>query len=230
MSKTGISPLIIAFLLGSTICAPAFSQTDSQEEASDEEDGIVNSSARITYRTYQQTRDGLGDAALSPLEDLNLRRERVPDVIADLRTPYDPLPDTSCETIALEVRHLDTVLSLDADVRFSRTLNPPEDGEETTDMSERASGFALGQIASEARSFIPFRGSVRSATGANSHADRVEEAYQTAYLRRAFLKGLGMSQGCTYPATPLDVDYGAPVPNAAPIYYRNSAPRSDTPY
>ena len=219
MSRIRIILPISVFFLACACYPPGFAQEEPPE--SDNEESVVETGSRITYRTLQQTGDGLGDAALSPLEDLNLRRDEIPPEISDLRTPYDPLPDLTCGTIGREVRILDTVLNLDADVRLELERRGEEDSE---DMSERASGFALGQIASEARSIIPFRGIIRSATGANAHASRLEQAYQTAYLRRAFLKGLGMSQGCVYPAAPLEIDYSLFDQDMAPIQYRGSSP------
>lgn len=216
-------PYLHAALLSAVIlsAAPAaFSQDNSDDSA--EETSVLESGSRITYRTVRRTGEGLGDAALSPLEDLNLRRDDIPDEIANIRTPYDPLPDLTCETIAREVRTLDTVLEIDFDVRLE--LASRGDEENPTAMSDRASDFALGQIASEARSIIPFRGIIRSATGANAHASRVEQAYNTAYLRRTFLKGLGMAQGCRYPAAPLEIDFSVFDENTAPIQYRGASP------
>ncbi len=204
---------------------PGYAQaTDSEQQ----DENVIDSGSRITYRAVRQTGEGLGDAALSPLEDLNLRRDDIPREIAGIRTPYDPVPDLTCDTIGREVRTLDTVLDIDADVQFELSRRGDEDDSEG--MSDRASDFALGQIASEARSIIPFRGIIRSATGANAHASRVEEAYRLAYLRRTFLKGLGMGLGCHYPAAPLEIDYSTLDANSAPIRYRAAAPSADQPY
>ncbi|MAF58264.1 hypothetical protein [Ponticaulis sp.] len=225
MLRTRFTAPVIAIAAWCLLPATGYAQEADSEQ---ENDSVVESGSRITYRAVRQTGEGLGDAALSPLEDLNLRRDDIPREIAGIRTPYDPVPDLTCETIGREVRTLDTVLEIDADVRLE-LANRGEDGD-NEDMSDRASDFALGQIASEARSIIPFRGIIRSATGANAHASRVEEAYRLAYLRRTFLKGLGMGLGCHYPAAPLEIDYSTLDENSAPIRYRAAAPSANEPY
>ncbi len=211
-----------------SLCFYALPGNAQEADSEQQDDSVIDSGSRITYRAVRQTGEGLGDAALSPLEDLNLRRDDIPQEIAGIRTPYDPVPDLTCETIGREVRTLDTVLEIDADVRLELANRGNDD--ESDGMSDRASDFALGQIASEARSIIPFRGIIRSATGANAHASRVEEAYRLAYLRRTFLKGLGMGLGCHYPAAPLEIDYSTLDENSAPIRYRAAAPSADEPY
>lgn len=183
--------------------------------------GIIESSRDTTVSTLKQTRDGLGDAALAPLEDLNLRRDAIPGLITDLKTPYDPLPDFRCETIASEVRKLDTVLENDVDVQ----LKLAQDNIDTDPkLSERASDFALDQVSSEARSFIPFRGIIRQATGAASHAKKLQAAYDTARHRRSYLKGIGAGRGCTYPAAPYPISMDSLTPDSAPIRYDGSHP------
>ena len=176
--------------------------------------------------TLRQTRNGLGDAALSPLEDLNLKREKIPAAIADLLSPYEPLPDFECATIGRAVRELDTLLEPDVDTQ----IRMAEDGRsDSKSNSEHASDFALGQIASEARSLIPFRGLVRKATGAESHDKKVELAYRTAYLRRSYLKGIGQGRGCIAPASPLPINYDAMRNNGAAIRYEADQPEEGQP-
>ena len=111
----------------------------------------------------QRTSDGLADAALSPLEDLNLRREDIPPVLAKLETTYG-LPDAAdCQAIADEVTRLTAVLGQDNDIP------PPEDEDEDHGQwaADKSSEATLGAVESSARGFIPFRGLVREVTGAN---------------------------------------------------------------
>ena len=150
----------------------------------------------------RQTGEGLADAALSPLEDLNLRREDIPERLSRLETPYG-LPagaGTDCDVIAAEVYRLTAVLGEDDDI-------PPPEDEEDEDTAQwaadRSSDAALGAVASEARGFIPFRGLVREATGASAHARRMARAYRLGAERRAYLKGYGQAIGCSWPAAPL---------------------------
>lgn len=152
-----------------------------------------------TSSAIEQTGDGMTDAALSPLEDLNLKREPIPPVLADLTTTYG-LPDPlTCSAIADEVTRLTAVLGQDSDV--------PPPGEEDEDYgqwaADESADAALGAVESSARGLIPFRGLVREATGANRYADKVARAYQFGLTRRAYLKGYGHAMGCSWPAAPL---------------------------
>ena len=148
----------------------------------------------------EQTGDGFADAALSPLEDLNLKREPIPPLLADLKTTYG-LPDPlTCETIGDEVTRLTAVLGQDTDIP------PPEDEDNDHGQwaADKSSEAALGAVESSARGFIPFRGLVREVTGANSYADKVARAYRLGLTRRSFLKGYGQAMGCSWPAAPLE--------------------------
>lgn len=197
------------FLLAA-IGACATNDPDSQGET-----GAVSEAADSAVR---QTGEGLGDAALSPLEDLNLRRDPIPERLAALQTPYR-LPDgakSDCETIADAVSHLTAVLGPDDDIP------PPEDEEEDTAewAAEKSSDAALGAVSSQARSFIPFRGLVRDATGASAHQRRLSRAYRLGAERRAYLKGYGEAIGCSWPAAPLPQIDGA----GQRIEFRGDAP------
>lgn len=237
MTKASItSAIAISLLFLPTLQVPAASaQTSSNEgDKSSEDTTILQRGQRITGRVVTTTRDGLGDAAMSPLEDLNLRRDVIPAELAKLQTPYDPVGDVSCAGLAREVRVLDTYLDIDEDVKLARQrakeLEEEQEEEERSrlaniDIAEEASDFALGTVASEARGLIPFRGLVRQVSGAKGHAARVEEAFNKAYLRRAFLKGMGLSKGCSYPAAPLDVTLDLrDRDEGAPIRYRTAKP------
>ena len=74
-------------------------------------------------------------------------------------------------------------------------------------MSDRAADGAstafLDTVASTASGIIPYRGIVRTVTGANSHATKVRKAYERGSHRRTFLKAMGLIKGCDYPAAPL---------------------------
>ena len=200
------------------ILALSACQTAPKEESKNQSNTAVD--------TFRQTRDGFSDAATAPFEDLNLKRDKIPESIAGYVSPYDPVRDMSCETIDRAVRQLDTVLDPDIDVQIKMAQDGLEDKKSNSD---HASDFALGQIASEARSLIPFRGLVREVTGANSHQKKVDKAYQIAYLRRSYLKGIGYGRGCVYPAAPLPIDYSTLGAPEAPIAYKAGQPHDDRP-
>ena len=162
-----------------------------------------------TERAFERTQDGFGDAALSPLEDVNLKRAKIPEKFKQIRNPYLVAVETPCEKIAEEVLELDALLGRDWDI-------PPPDKK---GLSERAADGAstafLDTVASGASGLIPYRGIVRTLTGANSHATKVRKAYERGSHRRTFLKGIGLAKGCDYPASPLP-----PVEEESKIQFR----------
>ena len=157
-----------------------------------------------TEQAIQQSQDGFGDAAASPLKDVNLIREKAPEEFKKIKNPYVVDLEMSCEEIAAEVTRLNELLGRDWDI-------PPPDKK---GMSERAADGAstafLDTVASTASGFIPYRGIVRTVSGANSHATKVRKAYERGSHRRTFLKGIGLVKECPYPASPL------PIPESDP--------------
>lgn len=150
-----------------------------------------------TERAIQQSSDGFGDAAMAPLEDVNLKREKIPEEFETIKNPYDVDPEIACEDIAAEVNELNGVLGRDWDI-------PPPDKKGLSDRAaDGASTAFLDAVASGATGFIPFRGVVRTVSGANSHATKVRKAYERGSHRRTFLKAMGLMKGCDYPAAPL---------------------------
>ena len=176
------------------VCALSSACATTSNPPSDAE---ADSSVSPTDRAIQQSSDGFEDAALSPLEDVNLKRAKIPEEFKEIRNPYNVDPDTPCDKIAKEVNMLDGLLGRDWDI-------PPPDKK---GLSERAADGAstafLDTVASGASGFIPYRSIVRTVTGANSHATKVRKAYERGSHRRTFLKGIGLMKGCAYPAAPL---------------------------
>ncbi|MCA8899949.1 MAG: hypothetical protein KDA53_01725 [Hyphomonas sp.] len=164
--------------------------------APEDDQGLVTNVGDAAGSTYTQTRDGLGDAALSPLEDLNLRRDEIPPLLAAITTPYDLPEDLTCLDIERMLAQLDRVLGPDWDTP------DPDERLRTEKLADGASEAALGAIASEARGFIPFRSLVRKATGAETHEKKYNQAYKKGAQRRAYLKGIGLAKGCAWPARP----------------------------
>jgi len=179
---------LLALCLLSGACATSPSASTNTESTPEQS---------ATDRALQKSQDGFSDAALTPLEDVNIKRAKIPDEFKEIRNPYAVSPDVDCEKIAKEVTVLDGLLGRDWDI-------PPPDKE---GLSERAADGAstafLDTVASGASGFIPYRGIVRTVTGANSHATKVRKAYERGSHRRTFLKGMGLIKGCAYPASPL---------------------------
>ena len=170
--------------------ACATTNSENVQAASDDE-------TSATERAIQQSQDGFGDAAASPLKDVNLIRDTSPEEFKAIRNPYNVDPEISCEDIAVEVTRLNELLGRDWDI-------PPPDKKGMSDRAaDGASTAFLDTVASTASGIIPYRGIVRTVTGANSHATNVRKAYERGSHRRTFLKAMGLIKGCEYPAAPL---------------------------
>ncbi|MDE2405694.1 MAG: hypothetical protein KGM17_13585 [Sphingomonadales bacterium] len=128
-----------------------------------------------------------GDVATTPLSDLNLKKQGIPQVLIDAENaPYSLGGLNSCPRLAGAVRNLDAILGEDIDVQAARGAHPTP-----------------GSVAkSVVGAFIPFRGVIRELSGANAQEKKVQAAIYAGSARRAFLKGVGLSRGCRYPARP----------------------------
>lgn len=131
------------------------------------------------------------DAAMTPLSDLNLARDPIPEILVWARNnPYANEGLEDCRDIRSNIGDLDAVLGDDVDTRdlAERRLTPGN-------VAQRAIGM-----------FIPFRGIIREISGANQHEFEFREAIVAGQMRRAYLKGLGEARGCPYPARPAPED------------------------
>jgi len=140
----------------------------------------------------------LTTAATTPLADLNLLREAIPAALQGARkAPYGPVAQPGCEGIGAEVRELDAALGADLDT--PGTAADPG-------LIERGAGWVgeevVGAVRSTAEGVLPFRSWVRRLSGAQRASREVAAAVAAGTVRRAYLKGLGRSQGCAAPAAP----------------------------
>ena len=143
-------------------------------------------------------KDTMGDAVTAPLSDLNLKQDKIPQVLIDIAdAPYAPPVDSSCAGLAAAIVPLDEALGEDLDSPPSKT-NPG--------LLERgtvmAGDAAVDAVRGATQGLIPFRGWVRKLTGAEAHARKVRAAIAAGAVRRAYLKGLGEAKGCPTPAAP----------------------------
>lgn len=167
-------------------------------------DTVAGEKPGATERAIQQSQDGFSNAAMSPLEDVNLKRDEIPQFLRTIKNPYKVNPEISCNEIAQQVQRLDGLLGRDWDI-------PPPDKKALRDQAaDGASTAFLDTISSSASGLIPYRGLVRTVTGANSHASKVRKAYERGSHRRTFLKGMGLMKSCGFPAAPL------PLPDDVP--------------
>lgn len=140
----------------------------------------------------------LGQAAVAPLNDLNLLRAEIPEVLrAARRAPYEAPAELTCARLADEVQRLDAVLGADLDTPATAT-NPSliERG------SDAAGDAVVGAVRNTTEGVIPFRGWVRKLTGAERSAREAAAAIAAGTVRRAYLKGLGQALRCAPPAAP----------------------------
>ncbi|WP_143435509.1 hypothetical protein [Henriciella aquimarina] len=154
--------------------------------------------SEATSTAVSETRAGFADAAMTPLEDLNLKRDQIPDALQSVGNPYKVPADITCAEIEAQIITLNAVLGPDWDT-------PEDDGDDPT-LSQRAGGAAsdgvLGTVASEAGGIMPYRGWIRQLTGAKAHQKKIESAYERGSHRRTYLKALGLMKGCDPVAVP----------------------------
>lgn len=137
-----------------------------------------------------EIRDSMGDAATTPLRDLNLIREEIPPVLAAIRYPYDTTTlAAGCTAVAYEIGQLDAVLG-------TESYQP---GQDDRNWSQRGADLATDAASDAVRGtgeILPFRGWVRSASGANRAEREAIRAFEMGQMRRSFLRGYGSSLGC----------------------------------
>lgn len=131
-------------------------------------------------------RDGVGMAATAPLDDLNLRRQAVPEtLISARRGPYATAGLRRCSDIIAGIDDLDEALGPDVD------QPEPQEG-----VGDQAANAALDMVRDTATDFIPLRSWVRRLSGAAAHDREVQAAIRAGLVRRGFLKGIAHQRRC----------------------------------
>lgn len=183
--------LVLTFLAAALISACASRPADSNGNGN-----LGQNVGSAAGGAASQTRDGFADAASAPLEDFNLVRREIPPLLAAMPSPYHIDPELTCARIDMDLAELDAVLGQDWD-----TL-APDKRLNTEILADEAAEAALDTVRSVSTGWIPFRGLLRKATGAESHEKRYNQAYRIGAQRRAYLKGYGLAAGCELPARP----------------------------
>ena len=167
------SPLPILAVLALTLGSPALAGQDKQD---------ADPGKPVTERSTS-----VGDAATTPLSDLNLKKDQIPPLLLSAQQrPYDLAGLRTCPQIAAAVGELDAVLGADSDLP-----------------GEARDKVSAGRVAQAAvGAFIPFRGLIREISGANESERKMQSAIMAGLARRGFLKGYGQARGCRYPARP----------------------------
>jgi len=131
-------------------------------------------------------RQGLGTAATAPLDDLNLRRKHVPEVLVEARgNPYSIEHLQRCSDIDAGINDLDDALGPDVDQT-----------QPITSTGDQAANAALDMVRDTATDFIPLRSWVRRLSGADAHDRDVQAAIRAGSVRRGFLKGIAWQRQC----------------------------------
>lgn len=125
------------------------------------------------------------DIATTPVGDLNLRKDEIPEILIEAQeSPYDLTGLKRCDALITRINALDVVLGPDIDLQ-----------------QDEAQRISAGRVAqSVVGSLIPFRGLVREISGANRQERLIQSAILAGIAQRAFLKGVGETKGCRYPA------------------------------
>lgn len=121
------------------------------------------------------------DAAMTPAEDVNLKKRQIPDVLLSAQDdPYSRAETRNCSQINTAIGELDAVLGPDFDSgEASRT------------------GLSATKVAkSVVGSFIPFRGVVREISGAAGAERRYNAAVDAGIARRGYLRGVARVRNC----------------------------------
>lgn len=137
----------------------------------------------------QQRDDSVGHAATQPLRDTRIKNDKIPDtLLLAASAPYSSANTRTCAQIAAQVQDLNAALGDDADVEGKK----------------KGEGAYVASAATKAaiNTLIPGLGLVKVITGADKAQRRAEAAAYAGSIRRAYLKGIGLSKGCKPNAAP----------------------------
>ena len=161
----------------------------------------------------------VGGAVAAPLHDVNLIRDKIPPILLDaVDAPYARPKPFNCAGIKAALDPLEPVLSPD--------LDQPKPEETKTSHNQKVAGDAtIDAIKGAAEGVIPFRAWVRMLSGAEREDKQVRAAILAGEVRRAYLKGLGLTRRCQPPAAPLQTALDA-TPKPRPIKQAETAPKT----
>lgn len=164
----------------------------------------------------------VGNAVSAPLHDVNLIRNKIPPILLDaVDAPYARPKPFNCSGIKTALDPLEPVLSPD--------LDQPKPEETKTAHNQKVAGDAtIDAIKGAAEGVIPFRAWVRMLSGAEREDKQVRAAILAGEVRRAYLKGLGLTRRCQPPAAPLQTALDA-TPKPRPVKQAETAVKETAP-
>lgn len=139
--------------------------------------------------------DRVGQAAITPLSDLNVVQQKIPAALLEARDggAYKVPEKLDCPSVQYEITRLDVALGADFD---AGDKDKPSLLERGGDMAEN---YGVGFVRRTMEGFVPFRSWLRKLTGAEKHSKQVAAAIAAGGVRRAYLKGLRQGLGCPVP-------------------------------
>jgi hypothetical protein len=146
----------------------------------------------------RQIEEDASKVATSPLKDVGVVKDNIPQVLIDARTGTYVLPaPLTCKTIFDAVDALDAELAPDLDAA-------------STQIKSGMSATEIGETV--VHGLTPLRSWVRKLSGAEKNANEVQAAIMAGSIRRGYLKGVGLGMNCKPPAAPLGVSLPVPTP------------------
>jgi len=141
--------------------------------------------------------DRVGQAAITPLSDLNVVQEKIPEVLRNAKKvgPYAAPEKLECTVVQDEINRLTAVLGPDID--DPNTRNKLSLLDRGTDAAE---DYGVGFVRRTVEGMVPFRSWVRKLTGAEKHSKEVASSIIAGGVRRAYLKGIRLGMACPVPA------------------------------
>lgn len=137
--------------------------------------------------------DRVGQAAITPLSDLNVVQQKIPEVLRHAQKvgPYALPEKVECPAVQDEINRLTAALGPDLD--DPNTKGKPTLLDRGTDAAEN---YGVGFVRRTVEGLVPFRSWVRKLSGAEKHSKEVASAIMAGGVRRAYLKGMRQGMGC----------------------------------
>lgn len=137
--------------------------------------------------------DRVGQAAITPLSDLNVAQEKIPEVLRHAKKvgPYAAPEKLECAVVQEEINRLSAVLGPDIDDPNTKgKLSLLDRG------TDAAEDYGVGFVRRTVEGMVPFRSWVRKLTGAEKHSKEVAASIIAGGVRRAYLKGIRLGMAC----------------------------------
>jgi hypothetical protein len=200
-----------AFLLSAILALSACNTVGTVKTVAKTTGAVAKTSGKIVYKTTKASMSAVadnnvakapeakdvnsvtddqsfGEAVLSPLGDVNLRKRKIPALLSEMKSPYEPVRNKSCNGLHQQIAELNSVLGPDMDIRLYESKDHKD--------KRKRRETSIGLVGGAAGSFIPFRGIVRAATGATKYEKELRAQYRKGVARRAYLRGIFDTRGC----------------------------------